>query len=708
MSETKYVIQASIAGKWVTRAKPKSREDALSEGYRMLETGGYVDVRVLESYYSHDKGAMSWRQLSIPVPMEIADPPPRRSKRRKRTDEAPSAGESALPPPAMSAAFQAPAESTREEAAVVERPSATPVAPVAPPAPRPTEPSKAEAEFFELMDKSVASPSPPDEERKGPRTLAEIRANLQAQLRKPAEEPLPPPTLSAAPVLQEIEPPPPVVDASVARELSPEERWAEWTRDDAGPPAPRSDLVTETAAGENALDPEPRGPPPDVTLPPFMVGDRVEEPLPSRRAVENEIKADDPFDAQTKGRSGFGGLRAGHPPMESRRGLAEPRPRLKLWPLALLTMVLIAGAVVAGMIFSGQWPPRIEFKSGGLPVPAGERALGAAPASADAIAALDVGDVATVATLLPGGGGANATDEAGVPLLLRAGRQKDDAMVLLLLELGADPKARGALRFSAFEQATIEGLTEAVALMIRKGADPDMADSVDPCSSPLTRAIEQNHGELVSVLIGAGASIKPRADCASGPLDVARDRPAIRGIIEQATGARPETEPVERLIERAVARAVEDNNERTLRALVLGGLPPSVDLTKLKIAANDKWGSGERGLLDHAAYHGQLGIVKELMTLGLRPSPRVLHLAIANYAGEMPGLARILIEGGADPNVVQDGLTPLMRAAIARNADLAKRLLDRGADVGAKDPQDRTAASFVGSTDVELRRLLVR
>ena len=133
---------------------------------------------------------------------------------------------------------------------------------------------------------------------------------------------------------------------------------------------------------------------------------------------------------------------------------------------------------------------------------------------------------------------------------------------------------------------------------------------------------------------------------------------------------------------------------------------PSVDLAKARIVANDKWGSGERSLIDHAAYHGQIGIAKELMALGLRPSARVLHLAIANYAGEMPGMARTLIDGGADPNTVQDGLTPLMRAAIARNADLVKRLLERGADAAAKDPQGRSAASFVGTTDTELRRLL--
>ncbi|MBM3567111.1 MAG: ankyrin repeat domain-containing protein, partial [Alphaproteobacteria bacterium] len=81
-------------------------------------------------------------------------------------------------------------------------------------------------------------------------------------------------------------------------------------------------------------------------------------------------------------------------------------------------------------------------------------------------------------------------------------------------------------------------------------------------------------------------------------------------------------------------------------------------------------------------------------------------LAIANYAGEMPGVARALIEGGADANAVQDGFTPLMRAAIARNPDLARRLLQKGADPGRKDAQGRRAADFVPASDADLRKLL--
>lgn len=703
MSETKYVIQGSVGGKWVTRARPKNRADALADGYRLLESGAFVDVRVLESYYSHEKGAMSWRQLTIPLPMEVADPPPRKPKKRKKA-ETPASDEDPLPPPAMAATFsssvearaESPAESRPEAEAQDPTPqdaeiSAEPV----PPSPiKETVPSAAEDEFFKMMDETprpqTAEDAPSDiDAGKKPRTLAEIRANLQAQLRKPVDAPEPPPA--------EPQPEPtlaPMQDM-LTRDLSPAEKWEQWSRD--GVATPDADEVRTPPAGDKTGDDAG-----EVRLPPFM----ADGPTAAGRGTRENI--DDPLEIRVRGRRDLGGPRFDLPPMDSRRGLSEPGRQLRLGPILAIVLLLIVVAAGVGLYLGGQFPLRWPSFGSSAPPPAPSHPLGAAPASAEVVAALDVGDAATVAALLPNGGGADATDDQGVPLLLRAARQRDDAMVLLLLDLGADPKARGALRFSIFEQATIEGLTEAVALMLRKGADPNMADSIDPCASPLLRAIEQNNADIVGVLIGAGGSIKPREGCQTGPLDSARDRPAIRALIEQTTGEKPDTEPVERLMERAISRAVEDGNERTLKALLLGGISPSLDLGKIRISVNDKWGSGERSLIDHAAYHGQIGIAKELMTLGLRPSPRVLHLAIANYAGEMPGIARVLIDGGADPNAVQDGLTPLMRAAIARNADLAKRLLDKGADATAKDPQGRSAASFVGATDAELRRLLGR
>ncbi|MBM3570378.1 MAG: ankyrin repeat domain-containing protein, partial [Alphaproteobacteria bacterium] len=148
----------------------------------------------------------------------------------------------------------------------------------------------------------------------------------------------------------------------------------------------------------------------------------------------------------------------------------------------------------------------------------------------------------------------------------------------------------------------------------------------------------------------------------------------------------------------------EDGDDLGVRAL-LRGLPATVAAAGLSIAAGDKWGAGERRLVDHAAYHHRLDAMAALLEAGARPSPRLLHLAIANYGGELAEIAVRLIRGGADPEAAHDGLTPLMRAAIARDANIVRALLERGAERNRKDPAGRIAAQFApGGSD--LQRLL--
>jgi ankyrin repeat protein len=55
----------------------------------------------------------------------------------------------------------------------------------------------------------------------------------------------------------------------------------------------------------------------------------------------------------------------------------------------------------------------------------------------------------------------------------------------------------------------------------------------------------------------------------------------------------------------------------------------------------------------------------------------------------------LLIEAGADVNAVQQaGFTPLHAAAMTGQLELAKLLLDRGADRGAKTDDGRTALAM--------------
>src|SRR5581483_10103637 len=85
-----------------------------------------------------------------------------------------------------------------------------------------------------------------------------------------------------------------------------------------------------------------------------------------------------------------------------------------------------------------------------------------------------------------------------------------------------------------------------------------------------------------------------------------------------------------------------------------------------------------------------------------------LHLAIF---GDQPEAARLLIEHGADLNVVSRAsfaqVPPLGTAAFVRSVELTQLLLERGADVNARSSGGLTALDTAyANDDVPLIRLL--
>jgi ankyrin repeat protein len=101
-----------------------------------------------------------------------------------------------------------------------------------------------------------------------------------------------------------------------------------------------------------------------------------------------------------------------------------------------------------------------------------------------------------------------------------------------------------------------------------------------------------------------------------------------------------------------------------------------------------------------AAFFGQEEAVRLLLARGASPNlaarnpMKVAAIHAACAAGSL-GIARALIEAGADVNAVQQaGYTPLHAAAMTGRIDLAKLLLDRGADPSAKADDGRTALAM--------------
>jgi hypothetical protein len=71
------------------------------------------------------------------------------------------------------------------------------------------------------------------------------------------------------------------------------------------------------------------------------------------------------------------------------------------------------------------------------------------------------------------------------------------------------------------------------------------------------------------------------------------------------------------------------------------------------------------------------------------------------------GIARLLLESGADPDGGEDGHTPLMIASERGNLEMVRMLLETGADIDRKDSRNQTALSLAGKNDhQEIIRLL--
>jgi uncharacterized protein len=140
---------------------------------------------------------------------------------------------------------------------------------------------------------------------------------------------------------------------------------------------------------------------------------------------------------------------------------------------------------------------------------------------------------------------------------------------------------------------------------------------------------------------------------------------------------------------------------------------------------------GEEMGLNAAAFHGHWRLCQFLIESGANVNSREadtgetpLHAALSSHRAAQHWVVRVLIDGGADPNIATNpsaesgafmrdvrtrGETPLHRAAAFASEDTIQLLLDAGAKIDAKDANGDsplTWASLHLRPDSVLRKLL--
>jgi ankyrin repeat protein len=254
----------------------------------------------------------------------------------------------------------------------------------------------------------------------------------------------------------------------------------------------------------------------------------------------------------------------------------------------------------------------------------------------------------------------STTRLGGYTALHLASRGGHAAVVERLLEHGADPNRLTTTGVTALHFAADADAADVIAVLAAHGADVDAQDGHSQ-RTPLMFAAARDANRAVAALLSAGAdvSMQTRVKDYEEIDRLNREEQAQRRRIREAA-KEPEDAPE------------EDPEEDTAVAT-----PPQAEPTAQAAAADP---AATREVTPHEPE--ERPEVKELTStqqIGKQGGFTALHYAAREGHRDV---ARLILEGGADVNQVTAGdrSSPLLVAVINGNYDLARDLLGRGAD----------------------------
>lgn len=304
--------------------------------------------------------------------------------------------------------------------------------------------------------------------------------------------------------------------------------------------------------------------------------------------------------------------------------------------------------------------------------------------------------------------GLGLTSSAAAASLADAAEKHDQDSIRALLKSGADVNAAQVDGTTALHWAAFHNDAELVGLLLKAGATVGTQNLYGV--PPLAQACINANPEIVKLLLDAGADANTTLKGGETALMLAArsgNVEAVNALLEK--GADPNRR--ERLGQTALMWAAAEGNLGVVQALMKGG----ADMTA-------KLDSGFTPFF-FAVREGHLDVVKEFMAAGVdltatmqpaggvgerarrRASPTTpLMLAIQNGHFEV---ALALIDGGADPNDMSMGFTPLhMIPGVRRpdssdisdgappqgqgsvsSAEFVREIVKRGADVNFRLPE---------------------
>lgn len=269
--------------------------------------------------------------------------------------------------------------------------------------------------------------------------------------------------------------------------------------------------------------------------------------------------------------------------------------------------------------------------------------------------------------------GPDTPDGEYSPLMFAAG-DGDIASVRLLLSRGAKTEHRDHNKDRPLLWAAQDGRLETVRLLLDAGSPPDSFD--DPYGvTPMMKAARYGHAATVCLLLSRGARVGLLDQSNSTALHeaVLGGNPAVVELLLKA-GADPNLK-TESLEETPLHHAVFYGGPEIVRQLIAA---------RVNLEARDHEGKTALWL---AADHDLADVVTLLLAAGAAPDARdtsgdTPFVAAADNSG---AAARLLVDRTGDLDVA------LAAAIWGGHADLARRLLERGASIDAVDRLGRPA-----------------
>ncbi len=271
-----------------------------------------------------------------------------------------------------------------------------------------------------------------------------------------------------------------------------------------------------------------------------------------------------------------------------------------------------------------------------------------------------------------------AAEHRGETPLHMAIRQGHVEVAKLLIAAGADVNQKNDSQETPLQVAASEGCAGVIEYLVAKGADVNTGSN-DRWSSPVARAMDRNHPEIVKALVAAGAEMTVRLAAYVG--DVA----ALERFLINPAQDDPSRESLATLLN----GAAEQGQKEAVQYLIAHGADPN---------GQDRWGYTP---LHCAARGDQADIVALLLAHGVdvdaqgEYSSTPLHLAAQSDSREA---LKQLIEAGGNINVKNMwGQTPLHNAVGGGYLETAEILLAYGAEMNAADKEENTPLHYAVS-----------